>query len=396
MKKRFTQLTLLLLLSFGANAQGLLSQLSTSDSTSNQSLFERITGIEKKTNRFNLTLNMQSTFNATFEDGSFKQAAFKMNQLRLEARGDINSWLSYRWRQRLNSGNAAHDLDNLPSSIDYAMITVRLTDKLSTMIGKQAAAYGGFEYDLDPIEIYQYSDMIDLMYFDFMTGITFSYMVTPSQELALQITNSHTASVQDIYGLLPNGLEESKAPLAYSVNWNGAFFNDAFKTRWSFSVLSQAKEKYNYFYALGNDLTLGKFNMFLDFYLSREDLDSRGILSEIYRKETHLPCAENARYISWVTKLNYRFLPKWNVFVKGMYETASLSKKTEQMEKGKYRTSYGYFGGIEFYPMTENLHFFATYMGRAYHFTGRAKALDCTNYNTSTLSLGLIYHIPLF
>ena len=32
---------------------------------------------------------MQATFNGAFTDGTFKQAAFKMNQLRLEARGDI-------------------------------------------------------------------------------------------------------------------------------------------------------------------------------------------------------------------------------------------------------------------------------------------------------------------
>ena len=118
-----------------------------------------------------------------------------MNQLRLEARGDINDWLSYRWRQRLNSSNTPHALDNLPSSIDYAMISVRLTDQFVTSIGKQAAAYGGFEYDLDPIEIYQYSDMIDYMLFDFMTGITFSYQVTPTQEIALQVVNSRTASI---------------------------------------------------------------------------------------------------------------------------------------------------------------------------------------------------------
>ena len=85
---------------------------------------------------------------------------------------------------------------------------MRLTDKLVTSIGKQAAAYGGFEYDLDPIEIYQYSDMIDYMLFDFMTGITFSYQVTPTQELALQIVNSRTASMDDIYGQLPGDVEE--------------------------------------------------------------------------------------------------------------------------------------------------------------------------------------------
>ena len=155
--------------------------------------------------------------------------------MHLEARGDINDWLSYRWRQRLNSSNTPHALDNLPSSIDYAMISVRLTDQFVTSIGKQAAAYGGFEYDLDPIEIYQYSDMIDYMLFDFMTGITFSYQVTPTQEIALQVVNSRTASMDDIYGQLPEDVEESRAPLAYTANWNGNFFSDKFRTRWSYS-----------------------------------------------------------------------------------------------------------------------------------------------------------------
>ena len=56
----------------------------------------------------------------------------------------------------------------------------------------------------------------------------------------------------------------------------------------------------------------------------------------------------------------------------------------------------GYFGGIEYYPTMENLHFFASYIGRSYRFTGKAKALGTENYSTSTLSIGLIYHIPLF
>ena len=393
-RKKLLLITLLALSLQSLSAQGLLSHLN--DTTNGRSLFERVSNIEKKNNTFNLKLHMQATFNSAFTDGTFEQAAFKMNQLRLEARGDINDWLSYRWRQRLNSSNTPHALDNLPSSIDYAMISVRLTDQFVTSIGKQAAAYGGFEYDLDPIEIYQYSDMIDYMLFDFMTGITFSYQVTPTQEIALQVVNSRTASMDDIYGQLPEDVEESRAPLAYTANWNGNFFSDKFRTRWSYSLLSLAKGYNNHFYAIGNELDLGKFNMYLDFYLSDEELDNRGIISSLYRLQGEADCIKNARYESWVTKLNYRLQPKWNIFVKGMYENASVYKHSDQLEKGKYRTAYGYFGGIEYYPTTENLHFFASYIGRSYRFTDKAKTLGAENYSTSTLSIGLIYHIPLF
>ena len=136
--------------------------------------------------------------------------------------------------------------------------------------------------------------------------------------------------------------------------------------------------------------------MYLDFYLSDEELDNRGIVSTLSRIQGDQPCVKNTRYESWVTKLNYRFRPKWNIFVKGMYENASVYKYADQLSKGKYRTAYGYFGGIEYYPMTENLRFFASYIGRSYHFTNKAKQLGAENYSTSTLSIGLMYHIPLF
>ena len=98
MKKKLSLITLLALSVQGLFAQGLLSHLN--DTTNKRSLFERVTNIEKKNNLFNLKLHMQATFNGAFTDGTFKQAAFKMNQLRLEARGNINDWLSYRWRQQ--------------------------------------------------------------------------------------------------------------------------------------------------------------------------------------------------------------------------------------------------------------------------------------------------------
>lgn len=62
----------------------------------------------------------------------------------------------------------------------------------------------GFEYDLDPYAIYEYSDMNEYMdcYF---TGVTFGYQPTPSQELRLQVTDNRIGSMEDAYGLLPAG-----------------------------------------------------------------------------------------------------------------------------------------------------------------------------------------------
>ena len=296
-----------------------------------KTLFEELTDVKKKSDKFNLYLNMQGGFDANFR-GGFEEGAFRMRQLRIEMKGNINNWLSYRYRQRLNRSNDGGGMvDNIPTSIDYAGIGIKLNDRVNLFAGKQCTAYGGIEFDLNPIDIYEYSDMIENMS-NFMTGLNIGYNLTSTQQFNLQILNSRNGSFDSTYGITENAegelpdLRSGKLPLVYTLNWNGNF-NDVFKTRWSASILNEAKSKNMYYYALGNELNLGKFNMFLDFMYAQEGIDRNGTITGIVGR----PGGHNvfdAGYLSVVTKLNYRFLPKWNVFVKGMYETASVTKST--------------------------------------------------------------------
>ena len=364
-----------------------------------KTLFEELTDVKKKSDKFNLYLNMQGGFDANFRDG-FEEGTFKMRQLRIEMKGNINNWLSYRYRQRLNRSNDGGGMiDNVPTSIDYAGIGIKLNNRFNLFAGKQCTAYGGIEFDLNPIDIYEYSDMIENMS-NFMTGLNIGYNLTSTQQLNLQILNSRNGSFDSTYGITENeegklpDLKSGKLPLVYTLNWNGTF-NDIFKTRWSASILNEAKSKNMYYYALGNELNLYKFNMFLDFMYAQEGIDRNGTITGIVGR----PGGHNVfdtGYLSVVTKLNYRFLPKWNVFVKGMYETASVTKSTEDIAKGNYRTSWGYLAGVEYYPMETNLHFFLTYVGRSYNFTSRAKILGQEDYSTNRISVGFIWQMPVF
>ena len=370
------------------------------------SLFEEVSGIKKKTDKFNFYMNMNGSFDAMFNDNGFDYGKFNMRQLRIEAKGNVNEWLSYRWRQRLNRPNNGGDnIDNLPTSIDIAGIGVKLSDKFSLFLGKQCAAYGGFEFDANPIEIYEYSDMIEYMS-NFMTGINIGYDFTDKQQLNFQVLNSLNGDFYSMYGefnpemgIFGEGVvaTPSKLPLVYTLNWNGNFAN-IYKTRWSASIMSQAEGKNLYYFALGNELTLGKFNMYFDVMYSNDAIDRSGIMTEIVG-EVYGHNIFKTSYLSLVTKLNYRFAEKWNVFVKGMYETASVVDHTDPRAypfiiNGKYRTSLGYLGGIEYYPMESNLHFFLTYVGRHYMYEEIAVGHD--DYSTNRVSLGFIYQLPMF
>ena len=78
-----------------------------------------------------------------------------------------------------------------------------------------------------------------------------------------------------------------------------------------------------------------------------------------------------------------------------MYETASLSSDDNGVDKGKYRTSYGYYAALEYFPIvTEGLHFFLTYVGRSYDYT--SLATNQTMDDSNRVSLGLIWQIPIF
>ena len=364
------------------------------------SLFERVAKMEKKQDWFNLYLNMQGSFDATFNYGGengFNQGKFYMRQFRIEATGHVTDWLWYRWRQRLNRHNNGNEMiDNLPESIDYAAIGVRFNKNFSLFAGKQGVAYGGFEYDANPIDIYQYSNMIDYMN-NFMTGVTLTYDINPNQQLAFQILDSRNKSQSDTYGI---NLEESRLPLIYTLNWNANMCDNKWQTRYSASVMEEVKGKYMYYLALGNQFNFSeKCNMYFDIMSSLEQLDRKGMITNMTggKSAYNSHNAYNTFYNSFVAKVNYRFLPKWNFFAKGMYDMASVFESEGALSKGNYSSTISYIGGIEYYPMTEsNLHFFLAFIGQTHLFTDRAKAYGNSDYSTQRLSLGFIYKLPMF
>lgn len=376
-------------------AQHLSFQSSKIDSLDAKTLFERITNIEKRTEKLNIFLNTQGSLNVYPNGDNTEQATFKMNQLRLEVKGNINQWIFYRYRQRLNQNNNPEALDNLPASIDYAAIGFQITPKFSVFAGKQSTVFGGMEFDLNPIEIYEYCDLLNNMT-NFLTGVDFAYWVTPNHELQFQIVDSRNGSFEEMYGKVDDNVKAPKTPLGYTLNWNGSFWENRIRTRWSASVFHEATNKNMYYYALGNELSLPKFQVFFDFMYSKEQLDRKGIISRLAYDAGFQNRALNARYMALVAHFNYRIRPKFNLFLKGSYETASITKTNQEYQKGKYCNSWIYLGGIEYYPMRENLHFFLTYVGRSYDYTRCARRLGASDFNPQRISAGLIYQLPVF
>ena len=393
-----------LAMTMGANAQGNNIGMGGGDCDI-QSIHERITKLEKKNDMFNLYFNYAASFQAEHNSLSDEWGTkFANKQLRIEIKGNLTDKLYYRLRHRLNKATDAKGEDNFAKATDIMMVGYNFNDKLSISGGKMCQIWGGFEFDENPMYIYQYSDMVDYMD-NFMAGVTVSYKPIPTQEIAVEISNSYNGKFADEYGdeaVVVNNdeahaLQKSKNPLTYIINWNGSFFDGKLNTRWAWGLQTQAKGKYSRMLTLGQQLNLPKFQWYFDYMGAFDDLDRLKIATNelggalvggdapgnVYLGKVH--------YNSFITKANWQFAPSWNLMLKGMYETASVTK----MEQFKnYRKSFGYMGSIEYYPAKQqDFRLFLAYVGRKYDYSTKCGLKD---YNTDRIELGFMYRIKAY
>lgn len=393
-----------LAMTMGANAQGNNIGMGGGDGDI-QSIHERITKLEKKNDMFNLYFNYAASFQAEHNSLSDEWGTkFANKQLRIEIKGNLTDKLYYRLRHRLNKATDAKGEDNFAKATDIMMVGYNFNDKLSISGGKMCQIWGGFEFDENPMYIYQYSDMVDYMD-NFMAGVTVSYKPIPTQEIAVEISNSYNGKFADEYGdeaVVVNNdeahaLQKSKNPLTYIINWNGSFFDGKLNTRWAWGLQTQAKGKYSRMLTLGQQLNLPKFQWYFDYMGAFDDLDRLKIATNELRDAFVGGDAPGNVYLgkvhynSFITKANWQFAPSWNLMLKGMYETASVTK----MERFKnYRKSFGYMGSIEYYPAKQqDFRLFLAYVGRKYDYSTKCGLKD---YNTDRIELGFMYRIKAY
>ena len=160
--------------------------------------------------------------------------------------------------------------------------------------------------------------------------------------------------------------------------------------------MRQARGRQAYYYTMGNQLNLDKFSMYLDLNYYTKDIDDNGVITYI-TGGINGHNALDVDYKGIVSQIDYRFTPKWNIFGRASFDATSVTKSHEDIEKGTYKTLFGYQSGIEYYPMqNSNLHFFLAYVGKYHKFKEKARSFGAKNYAENRISLGFIYTLPVF
>jgi len=369
-----------------------------------KSLAEEVTKLKKSNDMFNVYLNTAASAQVETDNEHQWSTGFKNKHLRLEIKGNLTDKLYYRFCYRMTNSNVARSEDNFARSTDVVMIGYRFSDKLSVEAGKIFQPLGGYEVDENPIYIYEYSDLTGGLEC-YLGGVVVNYKPVPTQEFVVGVTNAHNDKFADVYGdnsLAIEGdgtqnriLEKTRIPLGYSLGWNGSFLNNRLLTRWSWGIEGEARHKYSRMLILGQKLNLDRLQWYFDYMYQNDGLDRFGLASREVRDFFPAVGGEvwmsDVHYTSFITKLNWQFAPQWNLMLKGMYETASVTKVDRFKD---FRKSYGYVGSVEYYPVkSQDFRVFLAYVGRKVTYKD---GVGLDKYNTNRIELGFKYRIKAY
>ena len=269
-------------------------------------------------------------------------------------------------------------------------------DKWELQAGKFCLDWGGIEFDLNPIDIYEYSDIIE-MADNFMSGVGIKYNVNSGNYIGFQMYNSRTQTFDEIYGndsiIRGADITASKAPLGGVITWRGSLWNGLVTTLWSYSLTNEASGIFKNYLALGQQVSLNTLKIAYDFKISNEDLDRTGIISQEIPRGEYGYVLRNTLYYSHWLQVDWKFIPKWHFCFVGMLDQANwLDDEDPTKNTDKIRTAYGYIPTIEYYPFDNiNIKFFMGYAGRVYKYSDYTKArIASEDYNTGRLMIGII------
>ena len=336
--------------------------------------------------------NTQVSFRNDFYNDEFLGSKFKIEQFRLEIKGFVHKDIFFRFRHRYTSTFEPQTIDKIIKGVDFAYFRFNLGEKFKLTFGKTYADWGGIEFDINPINIYEYSDIIE-MADNFLTGAEIHYQASNNNSFGFQVLNSRTGTFEEIYDTIPD-VVASKVPLAFVVNWRGKFFNGKVHTNWSYSIFTEAENNFKNYIALGQQFVSKYIDIAYDYKISMEQIDRTGIISNEIPDNLYNYSVKNTMYQSHWTRITYKMNKKWHFSLDAFVDFADWKDDLDPLKtEDRFRTTYSIVPTIEFFPWDYDLKFFIAYVGRYYQYSDYVKnrpELELKDYSTGRAMFGII------
>ncbi|MGK9127474.1 OprO/OprP family phosphate-selective porin [Olivibacter sp. SA151] len=338
-------------------------------------------------------------------DGLFNengQNKLSLDDARIDIGGNYNDKLSYRLRYRLNKPFETTLQDNASRALDWAYIQYKFGAQNSWSItaGKQSALVGSYEFQNTPIYELKFSDYVDKILNLFVVGATLSKQITKNHSFNIQIYNTTNDGFDKLFqvnNLQKDGLQPATTPLGSYFTWIGAFHNQKIHTKWSYNMAQFAKGLTNHSISLANKYTNNKTSVYLDLQYSYLPVDHVMIATPIWnaiynRSDGDATLARDIEYKSAIIRLDQFLTKKWEISLKGAYETTS--SRRDQLLSNNFRKNYTYTAAIQHKPFeSQDLRFYLAYIGNT---VSHQKSFQMPTTHFDRLSLGFFYTIPAF
>ncbi len=369
---------------------------------------------QKKTTDENSNFNVFLDYSAVLDSVVKKEIPegthFSVNSFNLEMRGKANDKISYRFTKQFIKKTNIENYDML----DLAYLKYKWNDKLYFLFGKQPFSFGSMEYASGSYEhVYSYPHVYKKNKNNNYVGFSFIYYPIKDHELQFQVVNEIKQQGGNVI------IQEINYPMGYSVNWNWSLNpnhdndndndhdnddndndNDKIiKNRWSYSIFQEnEKKKFWKLLALGSQFNWKPVTIEADYILSDEDREqNRNITSILQSLNQYYYNVASVKYGTYLVKLKYNFIPKWNLIAKGVYETGTSKKGINDIlgENKLFQKAYTYYGGIEFLPIIKNddISFFLAYKNHRINYS--LDKMKKENKNDHFIILGLNYRVKM-
>lgn len=205
-----------------------------------------------KAKAFNVKLYLRGDYRGDLSNGE-TSSKFTIKPAMIDLYGEINPVFSYYFRQRFDTPFTIQD-DGIPASTLVAYVQFSPIKGLNIRLGKQAIAHGSWEFDYNPMDVYFYSKVGSNTQ-GFSTGASLGYSVG-EQSFTYQLTKTlDTPYITPGY----------KSAFNNTFQWGGNFFDRAFRTLWSYTLINTDKNKFLHQYMIGNQINIGRVSIDLDY-----------------------------------------------------------------------------------------------------------------------------------
>ena len=333
----------------------------------------------------------------SYTDDSKNSTHFVIDNARLNLQGDFNEDLFYRVRFRPNLPFNATTQDGGTSALDYAFLTYRFGSarQWDVTVGKQLAAFGAFEKEINPLYEYIFTDYLNGVYNNvFLSGLTLGYKINRGHKIGVQLHNTVNTKFANLLKTKGFVAGDFKASIGMYLFWNADLLDGKLKLRYSYNLSQYAANNLTHSLALGNWYKSGRHTLYLDLSYTYMGADYGLTASQLLSaydglaKDNYL-MQKNAVYKRAVSRYDYQLTDHWSLSAKlGIEQAGSTQRLSEQL-----RTNYIYFAAAQYAPLRgQDLRFYLAYVGNTISYD---KALHLKNEQMHRIAIGAYYTLPI-